>query len=197
MNLEVNIEHNLPDQGPKISFLETFSGVLSSPRQVFDDLYNEEAFTVLVYGILSVLLASLGKLELGPVGPLGIIGIEIVGLFSWFLTGIFIFFLSTVFKTPNNNFGRLLGFTGIANLPFLLLIPISLAVSIIPWEGMSIFYFVCEVIINVWSFVLFWIALAKTFQLEAWRVLLMAIFPFLLGLFLFTFLIANLLGTFF
>ena len=113
-------------------------------------------------------------------------------MFSWFFVGLLIFFLSTVFKTPNNNLGRLLGFTGLSSIPFLLLTPVSLLSNLNP----SI-YSVCQVLVNIWSFTLFWMALAKSFQLEGWRVLLMAIVPFLLGVFLFTFLIANLLGIFF
>ena len=188
-NPNINFEHNFVDDGPKISFLEAFYGVLFCPKKVFEDLFNEDTFTVIVYGTLAVLLSSLGKLEPGDIGILNIFGVEIIGLLSWVFVGILIFFLSTVFKTPNNNFGRLLGFTGLSSIPFLLLAPASLISNLNP----SI-YSVCEIFVNVWSFILFWIALAKSFQLEGWRVLLMAIVPFLLGIFLFTFLIANLLG---
>ena len=184
-----NINLNIPNDGPKIGFLEAFYGILFCPKKVFEDLFNEDTFTVVVYGTLAVLLSSLGKLEPGDIGILNIFGVEIIGLLSWIFVGIFIFFLSTVFKTPNNNFGRLLGFTGLSSIPFLLLAPVSLISNLNP----SI-YSACEIFVNIWSFILFWIALAKSFQLEGWRVLLMAIVPFLLGVFLFTFLIANLLG---
>ena len=190
MNSEsINFEPSFTDDGPKIGFLEAFYGVLFCPKKVFEDLFNEDTFTVIVYGTLAVLLSNLGKLEPGGIGILNLFGVEIIGLFSWFFVAAFICFLSTVFKTPNNNFGRLLGFTGLSTIPFLLLAPISLISNLNP----SI-YSVCEIFVNVWSFILFWIALAKSFQLEGWRVLLMAIVPFLLGIFLFTFLIANLLG---
>ncbi len=187
-----NINYNISNDGPNIGFLEAFYGVLFRPKQVFEDLFNEDTFTVIVYGTLAVLLSSLGKLEPGDIGILNIFGVEIIGLLSWIFVGMFIFFLSTVFKTPNNNFGRLLGFTGLSSIPFLLLAPVSLISNLNP----SI-YSVCEIFVNIWSFILFWIALAKSFQLEGWRVLLMAIIPFLLGVFLFTFLIANLLGLLF
>lgn len=193
MNVEnPNINYNISNDGPKIGFLEAFYGILFSPKKVFEDLFNEDTFTVVVYGILAVLLSSLGKLEPGNVGILNIFGIEIIGVLSWFFVGIFIFFLSTVFKTPNNNLGRLLGFTGLSSIPFLLLAPVSLISNL-----NSSVYSVCEIFVSIWSFILFWIALAKSFQLEGWRVLLMAIVPFLLGVFLFTFLIANLFGAFF
>ncbi|OGI07622.1 MAG: hypothetical protein A3I68_04475 [Candidatus Melainabacteria bacterium RIFCSPLOWO2_02_FULL_35_15] len=193
MNVEnPNINYNISNDGPKIGFLEAFYGVLFSPKKVFEDLFNEDTFTVVVYGILAVLLSSLGKLEPGNVGILNIFGIEIIGVLSWFFVGILIFFLSTVFKTPNSNLGRLLGFTGLSSIPFLLLAPVSLIGNL-----NSFVYSVCEIFVSIWSFILFWIALAKSFQLEGWRVLLMAIVPFLLGIFLFTFLIANLFGAFF
>lgn len=193
MNVEnPNINYNISNDGPKIGFLEAFYGILFSPKKVFEDLFNEDIFTVVVYGILAVLLSSLGKLEPGNVGILNIFGIEIIGVLSWFFVGILIFFLSTVFKTPNNNLGRLLGFTGLSSTPFLLLAPVSLISNL-----NSSVYSVCEIFVSIWSFILFWIALAKSFQLEGWRVLLMAIVPFLLGVFLFTFLIANLFGAFF
>ena len=193
MNLEnVKFDQNIANDGPQISFLEAFYGVLFCPKKVFEDLFNEDTFTVIVYGTLAVLLSNLGKSEPGHMGILNLFGVEIIGIFSWIFVGIFIFFLSTVFKTPNNNLGRLLGFTGLSGIPFLLLAPVSLISDLSP----SV-YSVCEVFVNIWSFILFWIALAKSFQLEGWRVLLMAIVPFLLGVFLFTFLIANLLGLFF
>ena len=191
-NPNINFDQNIPNDGPKIGFLEAFYGVLFCPKKVFEDLFNEDTFTVIVYGTLAVLLSSLGKLEPGNVGILNIFGVEIIGLLSWFFVGILIFFLSTVFKTPNNNLGRLLGFTGLSSIPFLLLSPISLISNL----NFSI-YSICEIFVSIWSFILFWMALAKSFQLEGWRVLLMAIIPFLLGVFLFTFLIANLLGMFF
>ncbi len=187
-----NINYNISNDGPTIGFLEAFYGVLFCPKKVFEDLFNEDTFTTMVYGTLAVLLSSLGKLEPGSIGILNLFGVEVIGLFSWIFVGIFIFFLSTVFKTPNNNLGRLLGFTGLSSIPFLLLAPISLISNL-----NSSIYSICEILVNIWSFILFWIALAKGFQLEAWRVLLMAIIPFLLGIFLFTFLIANLLGMFF
>ena len=197
MNLEVKAEQGFLDEGPKISFLEAFYGILFCPQRIFDDLYKEETFTLMVYGFLAVILSSLGKLEIGSINPLSIFGIEIVGLFSWFFIGLLIFFLSTIFKTPNNNLGRLLGFAGLSTLPFLLLAPVSLITLAVPLLSTGTFYLVLEVVINIWSFILFWIALAKSFQLEAWRVLLIAIIPFILGIFLFTFLIANLVGMFF
>ena len=187
-----NLEQNFPVDGPKIGFLEAFHGILLSPRKTFQDLYNEDGFTVIVYGILAVFLANLGKLEPGNISILNIVGVEIIGFISWVLVGIFIFFFSTVFKTPNNNLPRLLGFTGLSEIPFLLLSPLSLAYNFNP----SIYAF-SEVLISIWAFVLFWISLAQSFKLEAWRVLLMSIIPFLLGLFLFTFLIANIVGMLF
>ena len=191
--MSVNYENiNLPNDAPKISFLEAFYGVLFAPKKTFDFLYNEDTFTTVVYGILAVFLSNLGKLELGNTNVLNIIGVEIIGFVSWLFVGIFIFFFSTVFKTPNNNLLRLLGFTGLSSIPFLLMAPVVLISTFIPQM-----YTVFGVIINIWAFILFWIALAKSFQLEAWRVLLMAIIPFLLGIFLFTFLIANILGVMF
>ena len=187
-----HINLNIPNDEPRISFLEAFYGVLFFPKKAFEDLFNEDTFTVVVYGTLAVLLSSLGKMEPGRVDILNLFGVELIGLLSWVFVGVLIFFLSTVFKTPNNNFGRLLGFTGLSSIPFLLLAPISLMSNLNP-----IVYSTCGIIVNIWSFILFWIALAKSFQLEGWRVLLMAIIPFLLGIFLFTFLIANLLGFFF
>lgn len=184
-----NIEQNIPEDGPKVGFLEAFYGILFTPKKFLDELYSEDVFTVLIYGILAIFLSNLGKIEPGNASILNIIGIEIVGFISWFFVGLFIFFFSTVFKTPNNNLARLLGFTGFSNIPFLLLAPIGLISSLSPT-----IYIVFEIIISIWSFILFWFALAKSFQLEAWRVLLMAIIPFLLGLFLFTFLLANILG---
>lgn len=193
MNVEnINIEQSMLNDGPKISFLEAFYGILFSPKKVFEDLYNEDTFTVVVYGILAVFLSNLGKLEPESVGLLNIVGVEIIGFLSWFFVGLLIFFFSTIFKTPNNSFMRLLGFTGLSSIPFLLLAPISLISNC----SLNIYDF-CEVIASIWAFVLFWISLAKSFQLEAWRVLLMAVVPFLLGIFLFTFLIANILGMLF
>lgn len=184
-----NTEQNVLDDGPKISFLEAFYGVLFIPKRIFQELHTEDIFTVFIYGILAVFLSNLGKLEPGNVSILNIVGIEVIGFLSWFFVGLFIFFFSTVFKTPNNNFARLLGFTGLSSLPYLLLAPINLISSL----NSSIYTFF-EILISIWGFILFWIALAKSFQLEAWRVLLMAIIPFLLGVFLFTFLLANILG---
>ena len=191
--MSVNLENiNLPQEGPKISFLEAFYGALFMPRKLFGELYSEDAFAVIVYGILAVFLSNFGKIEPGTVGILNIIGIEIIGFLSWFFVGIFIFFFSTVFKTPNNNLARLLGFTGLSSIPFLLLAPVSLIANLNPQ-----IYTTFEIAINIWAFILFWIALANSFQLEAWRVLLMAIIPFLLGIFLFTFLLANIFGLMF
>lgn len=193
MNLEnINYEQNILNDGPKISFLEAFYGVLFKPNKIFQDLYTEDTFTVLVYGILATFLSNLGKLEPGNVSILNIVGVEVIGFLSWFFVGLFIVFFSTVFKTPNNNFGRLLGFTGLSSIPFLLMAPISLLSNLNP----QIYPFF-EIPVSIWAFILFWISLARSFQLEAWRVLLMAIIPFLLGIFLFTFLIANLLGIMF
>lgn len=193
MNIEnLNIESNVLSDGPKISFLEAFYGALFSPNKVFDDLYNEDTFTVIIYGMLAVFLSNLGKLDPNGISLLSIIGVEIIGFLSWFFVGIFIIFFSTVFKTPNNNLARLLGYTGLSSIPFLLMTPVALISTYNP----AIFTFF-EIFVSIWSFVLFWIALAKSFQLEAWRVFLMAIIPFLLGIFLFTFLIANILGMLF
>ena len=180
------------NDAPKISFLEAFHGILFFPQKAFQDLYNEDTFTVIVYGILAVFLSNLGKLEPGNISFLNIVGVEIIGFLSWFFVGLFIIFFSTVFKTPNNNLLRLLGFTGLSSIPFLLVAPISLISNLNP-----AIYTAFEIFISLWAFVLFWISLAKSFQLEAWRVFLMAIVPFLLGIFLFTFLIANLLGMIF
>ena len=190
MNVEnVNIEQGFPQDGPKISFLEAFHGVLFTPKRTFNDLYTEDTFTVIVYGTLAVFLSNLGKLEPGNISILNIVGVEIIGFISWFLVGLLLFFFSTVFKTPNSNLARLLGFTGLSSIPFLLMSPVNLISNLSP----GIFQ-VLEIIASVWAFILFWIALAKSFQLEAWRVLLMAIVPFLIGLFLFTFLLANIVG---
>ena len=193
MNLEnVNLEQNyqsLPDDKPKISFLEAFYGVLFVPKRLFEELYNEDTFTVAIYGFLAVFLSNLGKLGPGGTNIFNLIGVEIIGFFSWIFVAVLISFLGIIFKTPNNSFPRLLGFTGLASIPFLLLAPINLLSILNPY-----IYTVCDFIVGFWSFILFWIALAKSFQLESWRVLLMAIIPFLLGVFLFTFLIANILG---
>lgn len=185
----LNFEQNIPHDGPEISFLEAFYGILFTPNYAFQKLYKEDSFTVIVYGILAVFLSNLGKIEPNNISILNIVGVEIIGFLSWFFVGLFIIFFSTVFKTPNNNFARLLGFTGLASLPYLLLAPINLISSTVP----TIYAFF-EVIIGIWGFILFWIALARSFQLEAWRVLLMAVVPFLLGVFLFTFLLANIFG---
>lgn len=193
MNLEnMSIDQNFPTDGPKLGFLETFYGVLFSPKKTFQELYTEDTFTVVVYGILAVFLSNLGKLEPNDISILNIIGVEFIGFLSWFFVAIFIFFFSTVFKTPNNNLIRLLGFTGLSNIPFLLMAPFNLISS----YNFTIYNFL-QIAISCWSFVLFWAALAKSFQLEAWRVLLMAIIPFLLGIFLFTFLLANIVGILF
>ena len=193
MNVEtVQFNQDLPADGPRISFLEAFHGVLFCPRRTFEELYSEDTFTVVVYGILAVFLSNLGKLEYNNISILNIIGVEIIGFLSWFFVGLFIFFFSTVFKTPSNSLGRLLGFTGLSSIPFLLLAPINLLSSFNPF-----IYSFSQIVISLWSFILFWIALAKSFQLEAWRVLLMSIIPFLLGIFLFTFLLANILGLIF
>jgi hypothetical protein len=193
MNTEnINFEQAFQSEGPKLGFLEVFYGVLFNPNKIFQELYNEDTFTVIVYGGLAIFLSNLGKLGPGSTSIFNIVGVEFVGFLSWFFVGLFIFFFSTVFKTPNNNFGRLLGFTGLSSIPFLLLAPANFLSLINP----SI-YTVLEFAVSIWGFILFWIALAKSFQLEAWRVLLMAIIPFLLGIFLFTFLVANILGMFF
>lgn len=190
MNTEnININQTLTAEGPKIGFLEAFYAILFSPKKAFQDLFEEDIFTVVIYGILAVFLSNLGKLEPGNISLLNIIGIEVIGFVSWFSVGLVIFFFSTVFKTPNNNFARLLGFTGLSSLPFLLLAPINITTS--SFSGVYSFF---EIVVSTWGFILFWIALAKSFQLEAWRVLLMAIIPFLLGGFIFTFLLANILG---
>jgi len=185
----MNFEQGIQADEPKISFLEAFYGILTNPKKTFGELYDEDTFTILVYGILAIFLSNLGKLQPGSAGILSIIGTEIIGFISWFFVGLFIIFFSTVFKTPNNSLGRLLGFTGLASIPYLLLAPISLMSNF-----SSQLYLFVQILVSIWGFVLFWIALAKSFQLEAWRVLLMAIIPFLLGIFLFTFLIANILG---
>ena len=192
MNTHTNIEQNLTSDEPKISFLEAFYGVLFSPKKIFQELYNEDTFTVIIYGFLAVVLSNLGKIDPSNIGILSIVGIEFRGFLSWFFVGIFIFCFSTVFKTPNNNLGRLLGFTGLSGIPFLLLTPINLIYNLNP----SVYMFF-QVLISIWSFILFWISLAKSFQLEAWRVFLMVIIPFFLGIFLFTFLIANIFGMMF
>ena len=178
----------MPHDGPKIGFLESFYGVLFSPNKTFQELYNEDSFTVIIYGVLAVFLSNLGKLDPGNISFLSIVGVEIIGFLSWFFVGMVIILFSTIFKTPNSNPARLLGFTGLSSLPYLLLTPIILAGQFFP----TVFYFF-EVIIGIWTFVLFWMALAKSFQLEGWRVFLMAIIPFLLGIFLFTFLLANIM----
>ncbi|MBI1859184.1 MAG: YIP1 family protein [Candidatus Melainabacteria bacterium] len=180
------------DEGPNVGFLETFYGVLFNPRKTFEKLYSEDSFTVVIYGILAVFLSNIGKLEPGHVNFINILGVEFIGFLSWFFVGLFIIFFSTVFKTPNNNLARLLGFTGLASIPFLLMTPANLLGHFVPFV-----YAVCMTVISIWAFILFWISLAKSFQLEAWRVLLMAIIPFLLGIFLFTFLIANIFGMLF
>ena len=187
-----NFDQNLPADGPKIGFLEAFHGILLSPKKTFQDLYDEDGFTVIVYGILAVFLANLGKLEPRNISILNIVGVEIIGFISWILVGILIFFFSTVFKTPNNHLPRLLGFTGLSGIPFLLLAPISLI-----YNFSSPIYSFFEILISIWAFILFWISLAQSFRLEAWRVLLMSIIPFLLGIFLFTFLLANIVGILF
>lgn len=185
----LKIEQNLLSDGPKIGFLDAFYGILFFPKKTFEELYNEDTFAVIVYGTLAVFLSNLGKIEPANINFLNVLGVEIIGLISWVLVGLLIFFFSTVFKTPNNNLARLLGFTGLSSIPFLLMAPISLIYSVSP----EIYTFF-EILISLWAFILFWIGLAKSFQLEAWRVFLMAIIPFLLGVFLFTFLIANIFG---
>ncbi len=161
---------------PKISFLETVYGVLFSPRKLFDDLYDEDTFTVLIYGVLAVFLSNLGKMEPGNITLLNIFTKELLGFFSWFFVSLFISFLSIVFKTPHNNFGKLLGFTGLSTLPFLLLAPIFLlgANGHFIYKLFSFFMF-------AWTFVLFCIAISKSLKLETWRVVLFAIVPFSVG----------------
>ena len=189
----INTEQNLTlNDGPKIGFLEAFYGILFLPGKTFQDLYSEDTFAVIIYGILAVFLSNIGKIDPNNLSFLSIIGVEVIGFLSWILVGIFIFLFSTVFKTPNNNLARLLGFTGLSSIPFLLLAPISL-IHNLSFEVYTFF----EIVISIWAFILFWISLAKSFQLEAWRVFLMAIIPFLLGIFLFTFLIANIFGIIF
>ena len=185
----INSDQSIQTDGPKISFLEAFYGALTNPQKIFQELYDEDVFAVGVYGVLAVFLSNLGKLEPGNISILNVIGTEIIGFISWFFVGLFIIFFSTVFKTPNNNLGRLLGFTGLSSIPYLLLAPVNLISGSYP----SIYFFF-QIFVGIWSFILFWIALARSFQLEAWRVLLMAIIPFLLGIFLFTFLLANIIG---
>jgi len=187
-----NPENTFLNDGPKISFLETFYGILFTPKKTFDALYLEDGFTIVVYGILAVFLSNFGKLEPGSYGFFKLISTEFIGFLAWFFVGLFIIFFSTVFKTPNNSFARLLGFTGLSHLPFFLLTPIALLNNINP----SIYTFF-QLIVGFWSFILFWISLSKSFQLETWRVMLLAIVPFLLGVFLFAFLIANILGLLF
>ena len=188
----MNTETIKIDEGPKISFLEAFSGILLAPKKVFDDLYKEDSFTILVYGTLGIFLSNLGKLGSGNAGILNLIGIEVIGFISWFFVGLLLAFFGAIFKTQNNNLARLLGFTGLSSIPFLLMAPINLISNFLP-----VIYPIFSGIISIWSFILFWISLAKSFQLEAWRVLLMAIIPFILGAFLFTFLLANVLGVMF
>lgn len=189
----INIEQKISLNGePKIGFLEAFYGTLFFPRKTFQDLYTEDTFAVIIYGIIAVFLSNLGKIDPYNVSFLNIIGVEIIGFLSWILVGILIFLFSTVFKTPNNNLARLLGFTGLSSIPFLLMAPVSLIYNL-SFEVYTFF----EIAVSIWAFILFWIGLAKSFQLEAWRVFLMAIIPFLLGIFLFTFLIANLFGIIF
>lgn len=190
MNIEqINFSQGFQNDGPKITFLEAFFGMIANPQKTFEELYDEDTFTIIVYGVLAVFLSNLGKLEPQNISILSVIGTEIIGFMSWFFVGLFIVFFSTVFKTPHNNMGRLLGFTGLSSIPYLLLSPINLLSNFYP-SAQWLF----QTIIGVWCFILFWIALAKSFQLEAWRVLLMAIIPFLLGIFLFTFLLANIAG---
>lgn len=189
----INIEQKISLNGePKIGFLEAFYGTLFFPRRTFQDLYTEDTFAVIIYGIIAVFLSNLGKIDPNNISFLNMIGVEIIGFLSWILVGILIFLFSTVFKTPNNNLARLLGFTGLSSIPFLLMAPVSLIYDL-SFEVYTFF----EIAVSIWAFILFWIGLAKSFQLEAWRVFLMAIIPFLLGIFLFTFLIANLFGIIF
>lgn len=182
-------ENNLINDGPKIGFLEAFYGILFSPKKTFESLREEDGFTIVVYGMLAVFLSNFGKIDPENFGFFSIIGVEFIGFITWFFMGLLVFFFSTVFKTPNSNFARLLGFTGFSSLPILLLTPIALINNINP----NIYNFF-QCVIGIWAFILYWISLAKSFQLETWRVLLMAIIPFLLGIFLFTFLLANILG---
>lgn len=187
--MEQTKENNLINDGPKIGFLEAFYGILFSPKKTFEALNQEDGFTIVIYGMLAVFLSNFGKIDPENFGLFSIIGVEFIGFITWFFMGLLVFFFSTVFKTPNNNFARLLGFTGFSSLPILLLTPIALINNINP----NIYSFF-QCIIGIWAFILYWISLAKSFQLETWRVLLMAIIPFLLGIFLFTFLLANILG---
>ena len=187
--MEQTKENNLINDGPKIGFLEAFYGILFSPKKTFEALNQEDGFTIVIYGMLAVFLSNFGKIDPENFGLFSIIGVEFIGFITWFFMGLLVFFFSTVFKTPNNNFARLLGFTGFSSLPILLLTPIALINNINP----NIYNFF-QCIIGIWAFILYWISLAKSFQLETWRVLLMAIIPFLLGIFLFTFLLANILG---
>lgn len=165
------------NDGPKIGFLESFYGILFCPKKIFDDLHSEDSFTILVYGILAVILANLGKLGPGQISLLNIVGIQFIGLISWFCLALFITFLSLVFNNSNNNFARLLGFTGLANAPFLLLTPIALigVQSILVYKIFSLIMF-------GWTFTLFFIAVSKSLKLEPWRVLLLALVPFAIGL---------------
>lgn len=191
-HIQTNSESNLFHDGPKIGFLESFYGILFSPKRTFEALYTEDGFTIVVYGILAVFLSNFGKIDPNHFGFFGILGVEFIGFFTWFFIGLLIFFFSTVFKTPNSNLARLLGFTGLSTIPILLLTPIALINNLNPT-----LYNFFQCIVGIWAFILYWIALAKSFQLETWRVLLMAIIPFLLGVFLFTFLLANILGLIF
>lgn len=164
------------DDGPKIGFLDAFYGVLFCPKTLFEDLSDEDVFTIVIYGFLAILLSSLGKISPGETSLLSILGAEFFGIIGWFFVGIFIIILSTIFKTPNSNFGKLLGYTGLSSLPFLLLAPISL----ISYK-FEFIYKIFSLFVFAWSFILFCIAISKSLKLEPWRVFLLGIIPFSLG----------------
>ncbi len=108
------------DDGPKLGFLEVFHGILTNPQKIFEELYKEDTFTILIYGILAVFLSNFGKVDPESINLLNLLGVQLIGFISWFSVGLFIIFFSTVFKTPNNNLARLLGFTGLSNIPYLI-----------------------------------------------------------------------------
>lgn len=161
------------NDSPNISFLETFYGIMLKPKELLDDLYSDDDFTVLVYGMLALFLSTLGKLGPNSVTLLNIIGSEFANFIGWLISGLFILFLSILFKTPNHSFGRLLGYLGLSNLPFLLLAPISLASS----EN-SFLYNISYILIAFWTYALFCLAISKSLKVATWQVILISIIPF-------------------
>jgi len=162
------------------NFLENFYGTLFTPDKTFDEMKNSPnpvhgIFIVVFVSILNLLLnfkpVSSGYLWL----TLGIFYSAFSGIFSWLFFALFLELIAKIFK-QSGKFHSFLMLSAFALLPWIFLAPVELLKTGSGFENFIAVIF--GLAIWLWTTVLMFTAVIKTYNLSFSRTLAFFAVPF-------------------